>query len=58
MLDMNLVCSVIAVCPYCHTDYYPQVCFDTNETSVRVCKEAGWPTPTPTPTQIMKTVQV
>ncbi len=54
LLDMNLVGPVIAVRPYCHTDHYWQVYFDTNETIVRVCKEAGWPAPTPT--QIMKTV--
>jgi small conductance mechanosensitive channel len=55
LLDMNLVGPVIAVRPYCHTDHYWQVYFDTNEAIVRVCKEAGWPAPTPT--QIMKTVQ-
>lgn len=54
LLDMNLVGPVIAVRPYCHTDHYWQVYFDTNEAIVRVCKEAGWPAPTPT--QIMKTV--
>ena len=54
LLDMNLVGPVIAVRPYCHTDHYWQVYFDTNEAIVRVAKEAGWPAPTPT--QIMKTV--
>jgi len=54
LLDMNLVGPVIAVRPYCHTDHYWQVYFDTNEMIVRVAKEAGWPAPTPT--QIMKTV--
>jgi small conductance mechanosensitive channel len=47
LLDINLVGSVIAVRPYCHTDHYWQVYFDTNEAIVRVCKEAGWPAPTP-----------
>jgi small conductance mechanosensitive channel len=47
LLDINLVGTVIAVRPYCHTDHYWQVYFDTNETIVRVCKEAGWPAPTP-----------
>ncbi len=58
LLDINLVGTVIAVRPYCHTDHYWQVYSDTNEAIVRVCKEAGWPapTPTPTPTQIMKTM--
>ena len=54
LLDINLVGTVIAVRPYCHTDHYWQVYFDTNEAIVRVCKEAGWPAPTPT--QIMKTM--
>jgi small conductance mechanosensitive channel len=52
LLDMNLVGPVIAVRPYCHTDHYWQVYFDTNEAIVRVCKEAGWPAPTPA--QIVK----
>jgi small conductance mechanosensitive channel len=47
LLDINLLGSVIAVRPYCHTDHYWQVYFDTNEAIVRVCKEAGWPAPTP-----------
>ncbi len=54
LLDMNLVGPIIAVRPYCHTDHYWQVYFDTNEAIVRVCKEADWPAPTPT--QIMRTV--
>ncbi len=54
LLDMNLVGPVIAVRPYCHTDHYWQVYFDTNEMIVRVAREAGWPAPTPT--QIMKTM--
>jgi small conductance mechanosensitive channel len=48
LLDMNLNGPVIAVRPYCHTDHYWQVYFDTNEAIVRVCREAGWPAPTPT----------
>jgi small conductance mechanosensitive channel len=54
LLDINLVGTVIAVRPYCHTDHYWQVYFDTNEMMVRVGKEAGWPAPTPT--QILKTM--
>ena len=50
LLDINLVGTVIAVRPYCHTDHYWQVYFDTNEAIVRVCKEAGWPAPTPSQT--------
>ncbi|MDP2007498.1 MAG: mechanosensitive ion channel family protein [Rubrivivax sp.] len=53
LLDINLVGTVIAVRPYCHTDHYWQVYFDTNEMMVRVSREAGWPSPTPT--QIMRT---
>ena len=47
LLETNLIGHVIAVRPYCHTDHYWQVYFDTNETMVRVAKEAGWPAPTP-----------
>jgi small conductance mechanosensitive channel len=47
LLDMNLNGPVIAVRPYCHTDHYWQVYFDTNEAIVRTCKEAGWPAPMP-----------
>ena len=54
LLDINLVGTVIAVRPYCHTDHYWQVYFDTNEAIVRVCKEAGWPAPTPS--QLIKTM--
>jgi small conductance mechanosensitive channel len=53
LIDINLVGTVIAVRPYCHTDHYWQVYFDTNEMMVRIGKEAGWPAPTPT--QIMRT---
>ena len=56
VLDINLVGPVIAVRPYCHTDHYWQVYFDTNEAILRVCKEAGWPAPTPG--QINHVIQV
>jgi len=55
LIDLNLVGPVIAVRPYTHNDHYWQVYFDTNETIVRVCKEAGWPAPTPA--QIYRMVQ-
>ena len=55
VLDFNLVGPVIAVRPYCHTDHYWQVYFDTNEMILRVAKEAGWPAPTPS--QINRLVQ-
>lgn len=47
LLDMNLNGPVIAVRPYCANEHYWQVYFDTNETIVRVAREAGWPAPTP-----------
>ena len=45
LLDIRLEGPQIAVRPYTHTDHYWQVYFDTNEAIVRVCQEAGWPTP-------------
>jgi small conductance mechanosensitive channel len=56
LLDINLVGTVIAVRPYCHTDHYWQVYFDTNEAIVRVAREAGWPAPTPS--QLIRTMAV
>jgi Small-conductance mechanosensitive channel len=56
LIDMNLVGPVIAVRPYCHTDHYWQVYFDTNEAIVRICREAGWPAPTPA--NITKMIQM
>lgn len=47
LLETNLIGHIIAVRPYCHTDHYWQVYFDTNEAMVRVAQEAGWPAPTP-----------
>src|SRR5262245_17927863 len=47
LLDMNLVGPVISVRPYTPNTHYWQVYFDTNETIVRVAREAGWPAPTP-----------
>jgi small conductance mechanosensitive channel len=55
IIDLNLVGPVIAVRPYTHNDHYWQVYFDTNETIVRVCKEAGWPAPTPSQILISRT---
>lgn len=55
LLDINLMGTVISVRPYCHTDHYWQVYFDTNEAIVRVAQEAGWPAPIPA--QLMRTVQ-
>ena len=47
LLDINLLGVVLAVRPYCHTDHYWQVYFDTNEVITRVARESGWPAPTP-----------
>jgi len=55
LLDLNLNGPVISVRPYTHNDHYWQVYFETNETIVRVCKEAGWPAPMPA--QLTKIVQ-
>ena len=54
VLDINLVGPVIAVRPYCHTDHYWQVYFDTNAALLRTAHDAGWPAPAPT--QILRTV--
>ena len=56
LLDLNLVGTVIAVRSYTHTDHYWQVYFDTNETIMRVAREAGWPSPTPS--NITRMIQV
>ncbi len=56
LLDINLLGTVIAVRPYCNTDHYWQVYFDTNETIMRVAREAGWPSPTPS--NITRMIQV
>jgi small conductance mechanosensitive channel len=56
LLEINLLGTMIAVRPYCHTDHYWQVYFDTNEAITRVCKEAGWPAPTPA--NITRMIQV
>jgi small conductance mechanosensitive channel len=56
LLDINLLGTVIAVRPYCHTDHYWQVYFDTNQAMMRVGKEAGWPAPTPA--NITRMIQV
>ena len=45
LLDLRAEGPQISVRPYTHTDHYWQVYFDTNEAIVRVCTEAGWPTP-------------
>jgi small conductance mechanosensitive channel len=45
ILDFNLAGSVLAVRPYCHTDHYWQVYFDTNKLIRETFGEAGFPVP-------------
>ena len=47
ILEFNLVGPVLAVRPYCHTDHYWQVYFDTNRTIREALGEAGFPVPMP-----------
>ncbi len=48
ILDFKLEGTVVAIRPYCHTDHYWQVYFDTNAAIARVCKANGWPVPAST----------
>lgn len=54
LLDLNLNGRVVSARPYTGSENDWQVCFDTSETIVRVCREAGWPAPT----QITRIVRV
>ena len=47
ILDFTLVGPVLAVRPYCHTDHYWQVYFDTNRMIREALAEAGFPAPMP-----------
>lgn len=47
ILEFNLVGPVLAVRPFCHTDHYWQVYFDTNRTIKDALGEAGFPAPMP-----------
>ena len=47
ILDFTLVGPVLAVRPYCHTDHYWQVYFDTNRMIREALGEAGFPAPMP-----------
>lgn len=47
ILEFNLVGPVLVVRPYCHTDHYWQVYFDTNRTIREALAEAGFPAPMP-----------
>src|SRR5262245_3312294 len=45
IIDFNLAGPVLAVRPYCHTDHYWQVYFDTNRTIREAFGAAGFPVP-------------
>jgi small conductance mechanosensitive channel len=47
ILEHTLVGPILAVRPYCHTDHYWQVYFDTNKLIREALAEAGFPAPTP-----------
>ena len=47
ILDFTLVGPILAVRPYCHTDHYWQVYFDTNKVIREALAEAGFPPPMP-----------
>jgi small conductance mechanosensitive channel len=47
LLELKPEGPQIAVRPYTSNVHYWQVYFDTNEAIVRVCRDAGWPTPAP-----------
>jgi small conductance mechanosensitive channel len=71
ILDFNERGTVLAVRPYCHTDHYWQVVFDTNKLIASTFGTAGFPppftverenvvhdeTPTPTPAPARRTVK-
>jgi small conductance mechanosensitive channel len=45
ILDFNSMGTVLAVRPYCHTDHYWQVYFDTNKLIAATFGAAGYPAP-------------
>jgi len=45
ILDFNVMGTVLAVRPYCNTEHYWQVYFDTNRVITATFKEAGYPSP-------------
>jgi small conductance mechanosensitive channel len=47
ILTFTLAGPVLAVRPYCHTDHYWQVYFDTNRTIREALSAAGFPSPMP-----------
>ncbi|MEC5385391.1 mechanosensitive ion channel family protein [Uliginosibacterium sp. H3] len=47
ILEFNPAGTKLVVRPYCHTEHYWQVYFDTNQAIVDVSGQAGWPIPAP-----------
>ena len=47
ILEFNAAGTKLVVRPYCHTQDYWQVYFDTNKAILAVGGEAGWPIPAP-----------
>ena len=45
IIDFNAMGTVLAVRPYCHTDHYWQVTFDTNKLIAATFGEAGYAAP-------------
>lgn len=45
IIEFNLAGPMLAVRPYCHTDHYWQVYFDTNKVIRETCGAAGYPVP-------------
>lgn len=45
ILDFNTLGTLLAVRPYCHTDHYWQVYFDTNRLIATAFGQAGYPAP-------------
>ena len=54
ILEFNLLGPVLAVRPYCHTDHYWQVYFDTNKVIKDALGETGFPAPMPAQTVIVQ----
>ncbi|HSD36314.1 MAG TPA: mechanosensitive ion channel family protein [Rhodocyclaceae bacterium] len=47
ILEFNPAGTKLVVRPYCHTEHYWQVYFDTNKAILEVAGQAGWPIPAP-----------
>jgi small conductance mechanosensitive channel len=54
ILEFNLVGPVLTVRPYCHTNHYWQVYFDSNRVIKHALGEAGFPAPLPAQTVIVQ----